>query len=226
MCMVLWPATGSALACVTPSEVCQALGNHTAEVSSDGKWVLRADGAAGSMAILDGQLNPVRHLAASSWDGRKTAHTITVHDAPPRSSFVIVLHDVGEIWEISYNPQAESLFEGLVHDYRMGEGLATPGFWGVRRTQLPSTPAPLATLYFSADFRNLFYLRPDPVDNTHHAVVVNLDVRRAIADLPLSETPPPGSSLTLAWGSRTLRVAPASTDNSLASDVRNRYCVP
>lgn len=227
-CLVLCIAAGTALAAVTPLEVCHGLGSQTVAFSPDGEWIVMADGAEGSLAVLDGRLQPVLRFSASTRDGRQTAHALTVHVAPPRSSFVVMLADIGELWEVSYNPQAEPLFEGLVHDYRMGEGLATPGFMGVRRTQLPSVPLPPTPFYFSADYRHLVYVQQEPGGVLSHAVVVNLDVRRAIADVPLAALQPAQSALTLAWGSSTLTAYPAgayATDGQVAR-VAARYCKP
>lgn len=42
-------------------------------------------------------------------------------EAPTRLSFLAVLADGGEIWEMSYDPKAEPVFPGLVHNYRTGQ---------------------------------------------------------------------------------------------------------
>ena len=45
-----------------------------------------------------------------------------MYDATPRESFVVALKDIPELWEISLRPQAPPIYDGLVHDYKMGEG--------------------------------------------------------------------------------------------------------
>ena len=38
------------------------------------------------------------------------------------------MKDIPEIWEISYDPDAKPIFDGYVHDYKMGEGVALAGY--------------------------------------------------------------------------------------------------
>ncbi len=93
-------------------------------------------------------------------------------DAPPRRSFVVLLADIAEAWELSYDLKAEPVYDGLVHDYRMGEGIADRGPFAVRRIFLDE---PLTDAEFSADFSQ-FSGRAS--DGSLH--VVNLHVRRRI----------------------------------------------
>ncbi len=83
---------------------------------------------------------------------KQTSRVSAVYDATPRNSFVVALKDIPELWEISYNPKAEPIFDGLVHDYKMGEAIAKPGFLGVRRTPLDE---PLDDFFFDQSYRNV-----------------------------------------------------------------------
>ena len=88
------------------------------------------------MAIFDADLRLVKTFAATPRDAATTSRVAAVADAAPRRSFVVVMQDIPEIWEISYDPQAEPIYQGLVHDYRLREGIAEPGFLNPRRTRL------------------------------------------------------------------------------------------
>lgn len=46
------------------------------------------------------------------------------------------MRDLAELWEISYDPKAEDFYDGLVHDFRLGEGVPVRGFLNPRRTYL------------------------------------------------------------------------------------------
>lgn len=71
-----------------------------------------------------------------------------VHDAPARRSFVAAPAGLPELWEISYDPHAEDQYEGLVHDFRMGEGMPVRGHLYARRTRMPQ---PLADIALDAE---------------------------------------------------------------------------
>lgn len=69
----------------------------------------------------------------------QSSRVSAVYDAAPRKSFVVALKDVPELWEISYDDNAPPIYSGLVHDYKMGEGIATPGKLNPKRTPLEAT---------------------------------------------------------------------------------------
>jgi len=120
-----------------------------------------------------------------------------VYDAAPRKSFIAALKDVPEVWEISYDPRAEPIAAGLVHDYRMKEGDFAPGFLNPRRTLLAEV---LDDFFFTPDFSELMGTARDG----KRGQVVQLDVRRAIATLELPGLPHLGSGTT--WQRQGRRV--------------------
>ena len=99
--------------------------------------------------LFDADLNLVRNYPATTLDGKQASRVSAVYDATPRRSFVVALKDVPELWEISYDPAAEPIHDGYVHDYRMGESIAKPGFQGVRRTPLEE---PLDDFFFDQTY--------------------------------------------------------------------------
>ncbi len=142
--------------------------------SGDGKWLLVARGPTLSLFDASGVLH--RSWPVTDRAGR-LGQVLALADHASRRSFIVALRDLNEVWELSYDPQAEPLFEGLVHDYRMGEGLASPGYLALRRTLLA---APV--LGMVVDGRKPWVL----VHQAGGTAVLHLDVRRLIPQVPAS----------------------------------------
>lgn len=188
------------------AEVRAGLNMRNVAVSGDGKWVMSANYLPHSVVLFDADLNLRKTYAAATLDGKATSRASAVYDATPRQSFVVALKDIPELWEISYNPQAEPIYDGLVHDYQMGEAIAKPGFLGVRRTPLDE---PLDDFFFDQSYRHVLgATRPKTGDGAATAQVVNLDARRKIADLPIAGMPHLGSGITFAWNGSTVLASP------------------
>jgi hypothetical protein len=162
--------------------------------SSDGRWILRADNATRELIAIDaGSGAAVKRIAVA--DKRGTPSRVArVLDAPPRASFIALLADVPEAWELPYGANAEPVFDGLVHDYRMGEGLAAGGPLPVRRIVLD---VPLTDALFSPRFEH--FVAAAGGGKLH---VVNLDVRRRIETIEAGGAPRP--DLGTAWNRRRL----------------------
>jgi len=196
------------------AEVRAGLNMRNVAVSADGRWVMAANYLPHTLALFDSDLQLVRTYSAGTLDGKASSRVSAVYDAAPRHSFVVALKDIPEIWEISYDPQAAPIHDGLVHDYKMGEAIATPGYLGVRRTPLDE---PLDDFFFDQSYRHVLGATrpkdasaPGPQGGTGAATaqVVNLDVRRKIADLPIAGMPHLGSGITFAWNGTTVLASP------------------
>lgn len=154
-------------------------------VSGDGKTLVVVDDVRKTLVLLDADLNVLKIHDVKSKDGKASSRVSVVCDAAPRQSFVVALKDLPEVWEVSYNPKAEPIAAGLVHDYQYKEGAFIPAYLNPRRTMLAE---PLDNFYFSPNFAQL-------MGTSHHAAkgqVVNLDVRQKIADFELPAIPHPG----------------------------------
>ncbi|MFM2057382.1 MAG: hypothetical protein RLY71_1767 [Pseudomonadota bacterium] len=187
------------------AEVRAGLNMRNVAVSGDGKWVMAANYLPHTLALFDADLNLVKSYAADTLDGKTSSRVSAVYDAAPRKSFVVALKDIAELWEISYDPKAEPIHDGYVHDYKMGEAIAKPGYLGVRRTLLDE---PLDDFFFDQSYRNALGASRPGADGQAHAQVVNLDVRRKIADLPLAGMPHLGSGITFDWQGRRVLASP------------------
>ena len=154
-------------------------------ISQDGRWLMVANPSSHRLDLFDAGLNLVKTWAAGSRDGTTRSRFAAVVDAAPRQSFIVALQDIPELWEISYDPRAEDFYDGLVHDYRMGEGLPTRGFLNPRRTAIAE---PLGSLIFDPETTQVAGIA-QAKGGIAVLQLVNLDVRRRIASLPLAGAP-------------------------------------
>jgi hypothetical protein len=155
-----------------------------AATSADGRWRMVADGQA--LTVFDALGGAVRSHAAAAADGSGRSAVSSVHDASPRRSFIVIFTTLPELWEVSYDPQAEPIYQGLVHDYRLREGIAEPGFLNVRRTRLD---APLREAGFDRSHAFVIARAPDRADGQAVLHLVQLDVRKRIAEFTLRADP-------------------------------------
>ena len=155
--------------------------------SADGRWTLVSDNFTRTLTLRDADQNPVRTYTLATRDGKTTSAAATLLVVPSRQSFVVALSTVAELWEISTNPDAAPIFEGLVHDYKMGEAIATAGFLGVRRTLLEQ---PFETAFVAVRSGQIVgALRKRTEDACTRLQVIHLDIRRRIGEFTLVGTP-------------------------------------
>lgn len=140
--------------------------------SSDGAWRLQAAEPPAGLTLFDAAGAVVRRYATTTLDGRASSRVSAIRDNPRRRSFVLALPEIAEVWEIPYDAKAEPIYDGLVHDWRLGEGIATPGRFGVRRTRLERGEA-VERFDFDASGARVIDL--------DRGTVIHLDVRRVIA---------------------------------------------
>lgn len=179
------------------SEVRAGINTRNVAVSSDGKIVAVANYLPRTIVLFDSQLQLLKVIDAANLAGDVSSRVSAVYDAAPRKSFVAAMKDIPEIWEISYDPDAKPIFDGYVHDYKMGEGVALAGYLNPRRTVLE---APLDDFFFNQKYDTVMGASRDGKGQ-----VVNLDVRRKIADLDIPGMPHLGSGITWEWhGHRVL----------------------
>jgi hypothetical protein len=203
-----WLARIETSAAATPLAVTQqretGLDWQALALSGDGRWLAAACQAPAALVLLDtADLGVARELTGQSLDRRRRGDVTGVRCLPWRRSFVATLPALDELWEVSYDPAAEPLFDGLVHDYRMGEGIASPGFLGVRRSRVE---APVTQWLAAAGQPWLAGL--DASGAAPRLVVMHLDVRRPIATVRLSGAPQPAAGAAWTTDGRTLLALP------------------
>jgi plastocyanin len=147
--------------------------------------------------------------------GELASGALPVLTAAPRSSFVVALQGVGELWEISYNPTAPDIGLGLVHDFQYREGHFVRGFLNAKRTRLA---CPARGLALSPSGHEVLTLH----DCTHPGApsgpamlqITHLDVRKPTAQATLPCLP--SVPATLAWVEDTALAATAQRLGSAA----------
>jgi DNA-binding beta-propeller fold protein YncE/cytochrome c553 len=182
-------------------EVRAGVNTRNLAVSSDGKVVAVANYLPHTLVLLDGELNLLKVLAVTDASGQSGSRVSAVYDAAPRRSFVAALKDVPELWEISYDPLAEPIAAGYIHDYQYREGSFQPGYLNPRRTPLEDV---LDDFFFTQDYAAVM----GTARKTRQGQVVNLDVRRKVAELAIGGMPHLGSGITWQWHGRTVMASP------------------
>ena len=173
------------------AEIRAGINTRNVAVSPDGKHVAVANYLPHNLVLLDGELNLIKSIEAKDRDGKKSSRVSAVYDATPRQSFIAALKDVGEVWEISYTKAVEDIPISYIHDFTQREGTFIPGYLNPRRTILAEV---LDDFFFTQDYSELMGASREGVGQ-----VVNLDVRKKIANLPLDGMPHLGSGITWEW---------------------------
>ncbi|MBP9714223.1 MAG: c-type cytochrome [Sterolibacterium sp.] len=185
----------------TVAEIRVGINTRNVAVSGDGRYVLAANYLPHTLVLLDAELKPMKVIAAKNQKGDKTSRVSAVYDAAPRKSFIAAMKDIPEVWEISYDPKAEPVYEGLVHDFRMGEGNSMPGQFYPRRTLLDDV---LDDFFFDASYEHVIGASREGSKGQ----VVHLDARRKIADIALPGMPHLGSGISWRWQGRMVLASP------------------
>jgi hypothetical protein len=177
--------------------------------SADGRWA--AVSAGDSLHLLDRLGGDSLVLPGRDLAGRALGAVRALAALDARRSLLVDWTDGGQWWELSLDPQAAPVYDGLVHDWRLGEGLPRPGYRQPRRLPLAAPERPPPRL------RVAFPQRPFALaDDDGRALVVHLDVRRvvlawtlqpdALAPDAVWRTRLGDGRLTLAAGSSTWRL--------------------
>lgn len=153
--------------------------------SRDGRWVLAAH--AEQLSLFDSRGEVVKTFEGTDLKREHRGAATALFALPQRRSFVAAWPALGELWEISLDPAAAPIFDGLVHDYRMAEAIPRPGYLGARRSPLGR---PMPAISF-ADARVPWLAGVQDSD----VIVVHLDVRRRIAALRVDAAMPAGATL-------------------------------
>ena len=189
-----------------------ALNSRNIAMSHDGKWLAVANYLPASLTILStDDLHPVKSIPVLARDGTES-RVSAVYQAPSRKSFVLALKDAPEIWEIATDPEGGPYYDGFVHSHEKGmkEALgAEQGLFARRRIQIDE---PLDDFFFTPDYRNLIGTNRQG----DKGVVVNLDVGREIAELPLPGMPHLGSGITWEQAGRRVMATPHLNEGVLS----------
>ncbi|MFP5504711.1 MAG: cytochrome D1 domain-containing protein [Gammaproteobacteria bacterium] len=185
----------------TVAEIRAGINTRNLAVSHDGRYVIVGNYLPNTLVIIDGHnLDPILVIPVED-DRGKGSRVSAVYTAPPRSSFIVALKDLPEVWEISYADDPEPVYRGLVHDYRLKEGVAEEGPFPIQRIRLDDY---LDDFFFDQSYTHLM----GAARNAKEGQVVNLNVRRKIADLDLGGMPHLGSGITFDYKGRRVLATP------------------
>lgn len=186
------------------AEVRVGINTRNIAVSSDGRYVMAANYLPNTVVLLDASdLSLIKTIAVANEKGT-SSRASAVYDAATRKSFIVALKDVPELWEVSYDDHAAPIMPGLVHDYKMAESIAIPGKFNPRRTPLEAV---LDDFFFDQSYAYLI-----GASREGKGQVVNLDIRRKVADLALSGMPHLGSGITWQWQGKSVLATPNLKD--------------
>ena len=186
----------------TVAEIRAGINTRNLAVSADDRFVMVANYLPHSLVLLDATDLSLIKVIDIAVDDNVSSRASAVYTAAPRQSFIIALKDIPEIWEIQYRDDPLPVYNGLMHDYRLGEGLAEQtGTFPVRRIKLKNH---LDDFFFSQDYSLLFGASRD----TEGGQVVHMDLGRKIADIELDGMPHLGSGITWDYQGKQVLATP------------------
>jgi len=180
-------------------------------ISADGRVVAVANYLPKTLALLDARdLSLLRVIPATDRAGKRASRVSAVYQAAPRNSFVVALKDLPEMWEIYYGENPPAGFASFAHSYEEGmvEAAAAERF-AIRRIDLDR---PLEDFFFSPDYRLVFGSARD----IGGAVVVNLNVGREIAQVPIPGLPHLGAGITWMRDGRRVLATPNLREGAIS----------
>lgn len=197
---------------LTPvAEIRVGLNLRNIAVSGDGRYVIAGNTLPNTVVILDaGDLKPLKVIAVEDRLGRPS-RVSAVYTARPRQSFIVALKDQPEMWEISYKDHPEPQAMGFVHSYQPGmlEGAFDIGPFPVRRIGLER---PLDDFFFDPPYRHAIGAGRDGGAGQ----VINLNVGRRIADVPIEGMPHLASGIVFEHDGRPVLATPILSEPAIA----------
>lgn len=146
--------------------------------TNDVNYTLIDDLSHHQLIIKDNDLNKViRRINIKDQEG-KQSRIAAFYLLKHRQSVIVVLADIPELWEMSYNKNAEPVYQGWVHDYQMGEGISDKELFAPRKIKLETK---LECIIF--DQKGAYVVG---TDGHGRMQIINLDIRRKIADMYFS----------------------------------------
>lgn len=193
------------------AEVRAGINLRNIAVSADGRWVMVGNFLPATLVVLDaGDLRLVKVIPVDDGKGVRS-RVSAVYTAPPRSSFLVALKDIPQLWEISYAEHPTPVPKGFVHNYQPGmlEGDFDYGPFPVRRIALDDV---LDDFLCDQDYRTVV----GTAREGQHGQVVNLNVGRKVADPELAGMPHLASGITFQHDGRTLLATPNLKDAAVS----------
>lgn len=195
----------------TVAEVRVSINARNLAISGDGRVLAVANTLPKTLVLLDARtLSLLRVIPATDRAGKRASRVSAVYQAAPRNSFVVALKDLPEMWEIYYGDDPPAGFASFAHSYEEGmvEAAAAKRF-AIRRIDLDR---PLEDFFFSPDYRLVF----GSSRAEGGAVVVNLNVGREIAQVPIPGLPHLGAGITWMRDGRRVLATPNLREGAIS----------
>lgn len=183
------------------AEVRAGINSRNLAVSHDGRFVIVANYLPHTLTVLDARdLSPIKVIEARD-DHGNSSRVSAVYTADPRQSFVAAMKDIPEVWEISYMDEPPAGFSGWVHDYNEESGDAHKEEpFAIRRIQVKD--------YLDDFFLTQNYDQIIGTTRNGEGQVVDLDLKRAVANVALPGMPHLSSGITWKRNGRTVLATP------------------
>lgn len=184
------------------AEIRAGINTRNVAVSDDGRFLMVGNVLPHTLVALDASdLSPLQVIPVAG-DG-KTSRVSAVYTAPPRHSFVVALRDLQEVWEIPYADDAGPVMNGLVHSREKGleEGVSTGGRFQALRIRVPDY---LDDFFFDPGYERVMAASRD----AGKGMVVDLDLKRKVADLDLGGMPHLGSGIVFMKDGKPMMATP------------------
>ncbi|KRT53909.1 nitrite reductase [endosymbiont of Ridgeia piscesae] len=190
------------------AEVRAGINTRNLAVSHDGRYVAVANYLPHTLVILDARdLSPLKVIDVVDENGA-SSRVSAVYTADPRESFVAALKDIPEVWEIGYMDKPPSGFSGWVHDYREDSGDAhKEARFPVRRI---SVEGYLDDFFLTQEYDRVIGTSRGMGKGKEGSAgqVVDLDLKRAVAQVSLPGMPHLSSAITWEYQGRTVLATP------------------
>ena len=154
-------------------------------ISADGKYLLRVGDQLRVLELLNA--SDLSLIKVIPIEGAVDAITKVdfVFSASSRQSFIVGMGSANQLWEILYEDNPLPVYNGVMHDYRLGEGLVRDKNRFPIRIIKPASKSSIAitSYFYYADSGLLFIARDKKIE------VIQLDARQTIASIIIDEIP-------------------------------------
>jgi DNA-binding beta-propeller fold protein YncE/cytochrome c553 len=191
----------------TVAEIRAGVNTRNVAVSHDGRFLMVGNMLPHTLVALDARdLSPIQVIPVEGEkvDGKvPTSRVSAVYTAPTRSSFVVALKDILEVWEIPYADDHGPVMNGFVHSYEKGleEGISAGGRFQAIRIR---TPDYLDDFFFDRTYEKLMGASRDGTKG----LVMDLDIKRKVAEIDLPGMPHLGSGIIFRKDGRDYMATP------------------
>ncbi len=195
----------------TVAEVRAGINTRNIAISADGEVIAVANYLPHNLVLLNAAtLKPLKVIDATDLRGEKSSRVSAVYQAAPRGSFVVAMKDIPELWEVSYADPPPEGYGAFVHSHETGMiEAAAGGRFPIRRTELKE---PLDDFFFDQSYRHVIGSARDG----ERGLVVQLDIRREIAELPLPGLPHLGSGISWDWQGKRVMATPHLKESAVS----------